>query len=303
MLKAKLITALIALAMVGGLTYYNAKLSPQRLAEERYQEAMKLQAEQEEAKKAEAQEMQAAQQEKMMAMQREMAAAAEENAKADADVVLAKAGTTTTAAPEAVAPPAPPAATITRIDVPVQTKWPAEMPAVFKLKFECTAGDFIMEVHEDWSPAAAGRIYDLARSGYFKDVKFFRVVKGFMAQFGLAADPAVGKKWTGKNLADEPMKQSNLRGYVSFARAGRNTRSTQMFINYKDNTFLDRDSGFGFPPFALVIEGMDTVDRLNGKYGDQPSSKQGQIRSQGNAFLDKYFPGLDSIKDVYLVKE
>ena len=189
---------------------------------------------------------------------------------------------------------------------PVNPDWPAEMPDVYQLKFETSKGDFVMEVHKEWAPLAAQRMWELAREGFFDDMRFFRVVKTprpFMAQFGLAADPALNTKWGGKNMQDEPVKQSNKRGFVSFAMGGKNTRSTQMFINYADNSYLDNYNNIGFPPFAQVIEGMETVDKFNGQYGERTTQKQGEIASQGNAYLDQNFPGLDHIKSVTLIQE
>lgn len=169
---------------------------------------------------------------------------------------------------------------------------------VFKAKFTTTKGDFVVEVHRDWAPLGADRFYNLVRAGFFTDASFFRVIPNFMAQFGISAKPAIAKVWESNaaKIKDDPTTQSNKRGYITFATAGPNTRTTQVFINFKDNTFLDTQ---GFAPFGMVVEGMDVVDKLYGEYGDGPPGKgpdQGKIQSEGKAYLDKNFPQLDSIK-------
>jgi peptidyl-prolyl cis-trans isomerase A (cyclophilin A) len=173
-------------------------------------------------------------------------------------------------------------------------------PDLFKVKFETTAGDFVMEVHRDWSPRGVDRFYNLVNGGYFDGCKFFRVVKGFVAQFGLNGDPKVTAAWQQANIEDEPVKQSNTRGSVCYAKAGPNTRTTQLFINYKDNSRLD---GMGFAVFAQVVEGMDVVDKLYSGYGDAPTGPdQAKIMAEGDAYLDKSFPKLDTIKSASVMK-
>ncbi|HWX23446.1 MAG TPA: peptidylprolyl isomerase [Vicinamibacteria bacterium] len=136
----------------------------------------------------------------------------------------------------------------------------AKAPDVYKAQFTTTKGDFVVEVHREWSPLGADRFYNLVRSGFFNDAPFFRVIKGFMAQFGLSAQPAVNKAWADANIHDEPVKQSNKRGYLTFAKSSLpNSRSTQIFINLVDNAYLD---GQGFTPFGTVVDGMDVVDKI-----------------------------------------
>jgi peptidyl-prolyl cis-trans isomerase A (cyclophilin A) len=167
----------------------------------------------------------------------------------------------------------------------------AKAPAVFKAKFTTTAGDFVVEVHRDWAPLGADRFYKLVRYGYFTNAAFFRVVPGFVVQFGLSADPAVNKVWSDAKIQDDPVVQSNKRGNLVFATAGPNTRTTQLFINYADNTRLD---GMGFAPFGTVVEGMDVVDKIFPGYGESP--RQDLITNQGDAYLKAHFPDMDKVK-------
>lgn len=167
----------------------------------------------------------------------------------------------------------------------------ARAPAVFKAKFTTTAGDFVVEVHRDWAPLGADRFYNLVRSGYFTNAAFFRVVPGFVVQFGLSANPAVNKVWVNAKIKDDPVVQSNKRGNLVFATAGPNTRTTQLFINYADNTRLD---GMGFASFGTVVEGMDVVDKIYAVYGESP--RQDLITEQGDAYLKAHFPDIDKVK-------
>jgi peptidyl-prolyl cis-trans isomerase A (cyclophilin A) len=167
----------------------------------------------------------------------------------------------------------------------------------FTVKFETTAGDFVVLVHRDWAPLGAQRFYELVKSGFYNDCRFFRVVSGFMVQFGINGNPATQQSWE-RSLKDDPAKESNRRGYITFATAGRDTRTTQVFINFVDNAFLDSQ---GFSPFGEVIEGMDNVDKINAEYGETPD--QGQITSSGNSYLNAQFPELDSIRKATIIEE
>jgi peptidyl-prolyl cis-trans isomerase A (cyclophilin A) len=175
-------------------------------------------------------------------------------------------------------------------------------PATFRARFETTAGDFVIEVHRDWAPHGADRFYTLVKSGYYDGVRFFRVLTGFMAQFGIHGDPQVSALWRERRIPDDSVRQSNTRGMVSFATAGPNTRTTQLFINFGDNGALD---GMGFAPLGRVVEGMDVVDRLYAAYGEGaprgPGPDQGRVQSEGNAYLERDFPQLDFIKRAALV--
>ena len=169
-----------------------------------------------------------------------------------------------------------------------------QSPAMFRARFETSQGPFVIEVHREWAPLGADRFYTLVKSGFYDGVRFFRVLNGFMAQFGLSGDPKVQSAWASANLMDEPPKQSNLRGFVTFAKESRpNTRYTMVFINYKDNSYLDAD---GFAPFGQVVVGMDVVDKLYSGYGRTNVPDQLRIKSEGNAYLAADYPMLDFIK-------
>jgi peptidyl-prolyl cis-trans isomerase A (cyclophilin A) len=178
----------------------------------------------------------------------------------------------------------------------------AQAPASYKVKFDTSKGDFVVEVHRDWAPLGADRFYNLVKNGFFNDARFFRVVSGFMVQFGISADPKVAAAWREASIADDPVKQSNTRGMISFATRGPNTRTTQMFINYADNSRLD---GMGFAPFGQVVSGMNVVDALYSGYGEGAprgaGPEQGRIQSEGNAYLTQAFPKLDYIKTATIV--
>lgn len=166
----------------------------------------------------------------------------------------------------------------------------AKAPDLYKVQFTTTKGNIVIEVHRDWAPVGADRFYNLVRNGFFTDAAFFRVVPDFIVQFGLGANPAINKVWESANIRDDSVKQSNKRGTLTFATAGPNTRTTQLFINLKDNGALDQQ---GFAPFGTVVEGMDVVDKIYPGYGQRPD--QDKIRTEGKAYLDKNFPQLDRI--------
>ena len=188
-------------------------------------------------------------------------------------------------------------------DLTDPSKLTEKAPETFKAQFDTTKGKFIVEVTRALSPNGADRFYNLVRSGYFKDIAFFRVIPGFMAQFGIHGDPKVATAWRTATIPDDPVKSSNVRGAITFAKTGApNSRSTQFFINFGDNKNLD---GMGFAPFGKVTEGMDIVDKINGEYGEGAprgrGPEQGRIQSQGNVYLKKDFPNLDYIKSVTIV--
>ncbi len=171
-------------------------------------------------------------------------------------------------------------------------------PETFKVKLETSKGNVVLQVTRAWSPAGADRFFNLVKKGYYDDVRFFRVVPNFVVQFGMHGDPAVSTAWKDSRIQDDPVKESNKKGYVTFAKTGQpNSRTTQVFINLKDNASLDAQ---GFAPFGKVIEGMVVVEKLNSEYGD--TLAQGKILQEGNAFLAKTAPNLDFIKKATIQK-
>jgi peptidyl-prolyl cis-trans isomerase A (cyclophilin A) len=172
-------------------------------------------------------------------------------------------------------------------------------PATYKAKFDTTAGIFVIEVHRDWAPNGADRFYNLVKNGFYDNLRFFRVVPNFMVQFGIHGDPAIQKNWVNATIPADPLKQSNQRGYITYAMssAGPTSRTTQVFINFKNNAFLD---GQGFAPFGQVVSGMDVVDKITSQYGERPD--QGRMQAEGNAYLTKEFPKLDYVKKATIEK-
>jgi peptidyl-prolyl cis-trans isomerase A (cyclophilin A) len=168
-----------------------------------------------------------------------------------------------------------------------------EAPAVFRVRFDTSKGPVVAEFHKDWSPQGVQRIYDLVQAKFFDEARLFRMLPGFVVQFGIAADPAVSAQWRNKNIPDEPVKGSNMPGIITYAKGGPNTRTTQIFINLGNNARLD---AMGFSPIGQVVEGMDIVETFNGEYDSGPSDAQSQIQAEGNAFLSREFPNLDYIK-------
>ena len=174
----------------------------------------------------------------------------------------------------------------------------AHAPDVYKVNLDTSKGPIVIEVHRDWAPLGADHFYELVKSGFYDGARFFRVLPGFMAQFGIAADPKVNAKWKDATLQDDPVKQSNTRGMVTYAKTSLpNSRSTQLFINTGNNARLDSD---GFAPFGQVLSGMEVVDQFYNGYGEgAPQGRgpdQSQINEQGIAYLEKDFPMLDYIK-------
>jgi peptidyl-prolyl cis-trans isomerase A (cyclophilin A) len=166
-----------------------------------------------------------------------------------------------------------------------------QAPATYKVKFDTSAGEFVVTVTRAWAPLGADRFYNLVKNGFYDGTRFFRVVPNFMVQWGINGDPDIQRNWMNANIKDDPAGvKSNARGYITFANRGPNSRSTQLFINYKSNAFLDKT----FMPFGEVTSGMSVVDKLNSKHGEDPD--QNQIQANGNRYLQKAFPDLDFIK-------
>lgn len=182
---------------------------------------------------------------------------------------------------------------------PARLKIPAALSATapphYQARFTTTQGDFVIDVHRDWAPKGADRFYNLVRSGYYDQARFFRVVPKYV-QWGLSFEPAISGAWRNAGIADDVVRQSNLQGFVSFAAAGPDTRTTQVFINRIDNANLDR---LGFAPFGKVTTGFDVAAKLHAGYGEGAPRGQGpdqaKIRAEGEPYLARDFPKLDRI--------
>jgi cyclophilin family peptidyl-prolyl cis-trans isomerase len=176
-------------------------------------------------------------------------------------------------------------------------------PATYKARFDTSKGAFVLEVNRSWAPQGADRFYNLVKNGFYDDVRFFRVISGFMVQFGINGDPKTQAPWRDATIPDDKVRQSNKPGYITFATSGPNSRTTQVFINFENNAGLD---GQGFAPFGHVISGMNVVNSLYAGYGEgAPNGKgphQGRIQRDGNDYLNKEFPKLDYVKKATIEK-
>jgi peptidyl-prolyl cis-trans isomerase A (cyclophilin A) len=198
-----------------------------------------------------------------------------------------------------VAPPVPEPPSLLNPDAP---PFQRQAPDSFQVRVETTVGTFLLEVVRAWAPLGVDRFYNLAAIGYFDGVRFFRVLPGFIAQFGIHPDPSVHRAWHLATIPDDPVRMSNLRGTLTFAIAGPNTRANQFFINLADNRRLD---GQGFAPFGRVVSGMEVVDHLHAGYGEMPPQGNGpdqrRVMLEGEAYLAAEFPLLDRILRVHLL--
>ena len=176
-------------------------------------------------------------------------------------------------------------------------------PATYKVRFDTTKGPFVIQVTRAWAPQGADRFYNLVKNGFYDDVRFFRVISGFMVQFGINGNPQLSARWRQAQIPDDPVTQSNTRGMITFATAGPDTRTTQVFINFADNSQLDR---MGFAPFGKVVSGMNVVDAINAEYGEgAPRGRgpdQGRLQTEGNAYLAKSFARMDYVKKATIEK-
>lgn len=183
-----------------------------------------------------------------------------------------------------------------------QSEGPTRAPDRYTVELDTTKGAIVIDVHRDWAPHGADRFYELVKDGYYTDVAFFRVIGGFMAQTGISGDPALNAQWRQKTIPDDPVKASNTRGTVTFATSGPDSRTTQFFINFGDNSRLD---SMGFAPFGKVQD-MAPVDALYDGYGEGAPRGRGPsqalIQSQGNAYLREGFPKLDYIKSAKILE-
>ena len=179
---------------------------------------------------------------------------------------------------------------------PASPAFATQAPDSFRARFTTTKGDFVVAVHRAWAPRGADRFYNLVRSRYYDGVRFFRVIPGFMAQFGIHGDTGVTAAWRERRIPDDPVRRTNIRGMVTFATAGAGTRTTQVFINYRNNDQLD---AMGFAPFGEVVEGMPVVDSLYGAYGDAAPRGRGpdqyRMHIEGEKYLARQFPKLDKV--------
>jgi peptidyl-prolyl cis-trans isomerase A (cyclophilin A) len=176
-------------------------------------------------------------------------------------------------------------------------------PATYKARFDTSKGVVVLDVRRDWAPNGSDRFYNLVKNGFYDNARFFRVISGFMVQFGINGDPGVSAKWRDATIKDDPVKQSNKRGTITFATSGPNSRTSQVFINFADNSRLD---GMGFAPFGEVTTGMNIVDGLYSGYGEgAPNGRgpdQGRLQAEGNSYLSKQFPNMDYIKKATIEK-
>ncbi len=191
---------------------------------------------------------------------------------------------------------------------PTPRQLAATAPDSFLVSFETSRGQFVVAAHREWSPLGVDRFHFLVRQGYYDGARFFRVVPGFVVQWGISGDPAINVVWDDRNIPDEPVRRSNTRGRVSFARGGPNTRSVQLYVNLGDNARLDTTGTFGFPPIGQVTQGMAVVDSMypgyscrRGSQGTCPS--QDSIRAGGNAYMARILPKLDYIRRARVVRE
>jgi peptidyl-prolyl cis-trans isomerase A (cyclophilin A) len=168
----------------------------------------------------------------------------------------------------------------------------AKAPAVFRVRFTTTKGPFVVTVHRKWAPRGADRFYNLVHAGFYNGQRLFRVIPGFVVQWGISGTPKIARVWQSATIHDDPVQHKNTRGTIDFADGGPNTRTTQVFVNLGSNTALDRD---GFAPFGTVTSGLATLNKLYHGYGENPSDAQAQITQKGEAFLKKHFPKLDRI--------
>ena len=185
---------------------------------------------------------------------------------------------------------------------PASSFWSQPAPPRFTVAIETTKGTFMLEIERALAPRGVDRFHALVRAGYFDESRFFRVVPGFIAQFGIAGDPAIAQVWKDRAFPDDSVRASNVRGTIAFAMTGPNTRTTQLFVSLVDNSRLDAQ---GFSPLGRVVEGMDVVDRIYGGYGENAgggmrAGRQARMMAEGNVHLDRDYPMLDRLIRAYV---
>jgi cyclophilin family peptidyl-prolyl cis-trans isomerase len=183
---------------------------------------------------------------------------------------------------------------------PSDKRFAKPAPDSFDVEFITTKGRMLVRAHREWSPNGVDRFYALAANNYFDTIAFYRTVPNFVSQFGYHGDTAISHAWNQRTIPDDPVKITNKRGTLVFARSGPNTRSTQFFFNIVDNAYLDDLNGIGFPPIGEIIQGVEVLDKLNGEYGNTPNN--GRPPREGNAYLRREFPNLDYITRARVVK-
>lgn len=294
-MRKQLITAGVVVLAIAGIGVFNRYFEPSRLSAAQLEQQREAAAKLEEAQAAEIR----AQIADARASEAEASqAAAEETQESPA---ASEAAPAAAAAEEAEASDPPAEETgeaeeeTTEMDEAVE--WPEEAPDTFKVRFEASNGTFVVQVDKAQAPLGAQRFYDLVRKEFFDEARFFRVIPGFVVQFGLPGDPEVAREWRTRVIPDDPVRTSNRPGTMTFATAGPNTRTTQLFINLGNNANLD---GMGFAPFAEVVEGFEVVQGINAAHGERPN--QGAIQSRGNDYLMENYPDLDFIRSARLVK-
>ncbi len=178
-----------------------------------------------------------------------------------------------------------------------------QAPDTYRVGFRTSAGDFVVEVHREWAPAGADRFYNLVSNNYYDGTRFFRVLQDFIAQWGIHGDPEISAAWSGATIPDDPVVQGNVRGTITYAMGGPNSRTTQVFLNFKDNAYLDSS---GFSAFGEVVEGMDVVDSLYKGYGEGAPQGNGpeqwKIQEEGNAYLERDFPEMDYVIEARIIQ-
>lgn len=174
-----------------------------------------------------------------------------------------------------------------------------DLGETYLVEFICSNGSFVLEIYPGWSPLGAAQFKAAIEDGVFSEGRFFRVIPGFVVQWGIPGDPEKAAAWEKRTIQDEPVRTSNVRGTITFAKSqAPNSRTSQVFINFRDNTNLD---GMGFSPFGKVVKGMEVVDAIFSGYGAEPGDRQGEIQEQGNAFLKEHYPKMDYIKEVKIL--